>query len=103
MRIDKLLWFLRFVRSRSQAQSWVAEGHFRLNSRRVERASALVRPHDILVLPMRSGVKAIEILALPTRRGPANEAQSCYRVLDDGRKLDQSAIEIRPRQEEDLQ
>jgi NAD-dependent dihydropyrimidine dehydrogenase PreA subunit len=26
----------------------------------------------------------IELLALPARRGPAAEAQSCYRVLDGG-------------------
>jgi len=29
------------------------------------------------------GVVVIELLALPARRGPASEAQSCYRVLDE--------------------
>lgn len=83
MRIDKLLWFLRFAASRSSAQSWAAEGHIRLNGRRIERASSAVKPGDMLVLPRRSGVLVIEILTLPNRRGPAAEAQTCYRVLDE--------------------
>lgn len=82
MRIDKLLWFLRLAASRGFAQEWVADGHIRLNGRRIERSSADVRIGDVLVLPMRTSVKIIEILALPDRRGPAPEAQACYRVLD---------------------
>jgi ribosome-associated heat shock protein Hsp15 len=39
---------------------------------------------DVLTLPIRQDVLAIEILALPRRRGPAQEAQSCYRALDGG-------------------
>ncbi|WP_226016180.1 RNA-binding S4 domain-containing protein [Novosphingobium sp. FKTRR1] len=84
MRIDKLLWFLRLAASRSFAQEWVGSGHIRLNGRRIERASTAIKAGDLLVLPMRSGVKVIEIVALPTRRGPAPEAQGCYRVLDVG-------------------
>ena len=93
MRIDKLLWFLRLAASRSFAQAWAATGHIRLNGRRIDRASTAVKAGDVLVLmlPMRTQVKVIEILALPDRRGPAIEAQSCYRVLDAGGKLDQSA------------
>lgn len=83
MRIDKLLWFLRFSGSRGAAQDWVADGHIRLNGRRIERASADVKCGDVLVLPMRAHVKVIELISLPLRRGPALEAQACYRVLDD--------------------
>jgi ribosome-associated heat shock protein Hsp15 len=83
MRVDKLLWFLRLAASRSFAQEWVQAGHMRLNSRRIEKPSTTVSCGDILTLPMRTHVKVIELLALPTRRGPASEAQSCYRVLDD--------------------
>ncbi|WP_295528824.1 S4 domain-containing protein [Novosphingobium sp. Chol11] len=82
MRIDKLLWYLRLAASRTSAQAWVTEGHIRLNGRRIERASVAVRPGDVVVLPMRSGVRVIRLVALPTRRGPAAEAQDCYRVLD---------------------
>ena len=82
MRIDKLLWFLRLASSRGFAQDWVEAGHIRVNGRRIERSSATVREGDVLVLPMRQGVKVIELVCLPTRRGPAPEAQGCYRVLD---------------------
>ncbi|MFM5907372.1 MAG: RNA-binding S4 domain-containing protein [Novosphingobium sp.] len=84
MRIDRLLWFLRLSPSRSLAHDWVLEGHFRANGRRVEKPSAAIAAGDVLTVPARSGVKVIEIISLPQRRGPAPEAQSCYRVLDAG-------------------
>ncbi|MFN4136153.1 MULTISPECIES: RNA-binding S4 domain-containing protein [Novosphingobium] len=82
MRIDKFLWFTRFAGSRGLAQDWVGAGHIRINGRRIERCSAGVKTGDVLVLPMRSRVTVIEVLAIPARRGPALEAQACYRVLD---------------------
>ncbi|MGH6746151.1 ribosome-associated heat shock protein Hsp15 [Novosphingobium sp. PhB57] len=84
MRIDKLLWFLRLTRTRPLAQALAEDGHIRLNSRRVERAHQKVAVGDVLTLPTAQGVQVIEILCLPERRGPAPEAQACYRVLDAG-------------------
>jgi len=83
VRIDKLLWFLRLAPSRTLAHDWVAEGHFRLNGRRIEKPSAAVAEGDVLTVPARSGVRVIEVIALPTRRGPAPEAFACYRTLDE--------------------
>lgn len=82
IRIDKLLWFLRLAGTRGLAQEWASAGHIRLNGRRIERASATVRPGDVLVLPLGGGVRVIEIMTIPDRRGPASEAQACYRQLD---------------------
>ncbi|WP_298199548.1 RNA-binding S4 domain-containing protein [Novosphingobium sp.] len=82
MRLDKLLWFLRFTRTRPLAQALAETGHIRLNGRRAERSAQPVGVGDVLVLPLPAGVRVIEILALPARRGPAPEAQACYRVLD---------------------
>lgn len=82
MRIDKLLWFLRLAKTRSAAQALAATGHIRLNGRRVERAAQEVRVGDVLTVPLPRTVIAIELLALPARRGPAAEAQACYRTLD---------------------
>jgi len=87
MRIDKLLWFLRLAKTRSLAQALVEQGHIRLNGRRIERAHQTTRVGDILVLPLPRGVQVIELLALPTRRGPSPEALACYRVLDDERAI----------------
>ncbi|AIT80361.1 RNA-binding S4 domain-containing protein [Novosphingobium pentaromativorans] len=84
MRIDKLIWFLRLAKTRTIAQTMAEEGHMRLNGRRVERAHQKVSQGDILTLATPSGVRVIEIVTLPIRRGPAPEAQACYRVLDGG-------------------
>lgn len=83
MRLDKLLWFLRLAHSRSFARDWIMAGHIRINRHRALRPSAAVKPRDVLVLPMRDGVRVIELLTLPARRGPVAEALACYRVLDD--------------------
>ncbi len=87
MRIDRLLWFLRLSASRSVAQEWVRAGHIRLNGKRIEKPGTKVGEADVLTLPMQTQVRVIELLALPNRRGPALEAQSCYRVLDEGQHL----------------
>jgi ribosome-associated heat shock protein Hsp15 len=84
MRLDLLLVRLRFVSSRQFAQDWIEAGHMRRNGARVLKSSQPITPGDVLTLPMRTHVQVIEILALPERRGPAIEAQSCYRVLDAG-------------------
>ncbi|MBP6580986.1 MAG: RNA-binding S4 domain-containing protein [Sphingorhabdus sp.] len=78
MRIDKLLWHLRLSKSRSLAQVLVAEGHIRLNGRRVEKPSAEVKVGDALTIPRGDAVLAIRVVAIPPRRGPASEAQACY-------------------------
>jgi len=84
MRIDRLLWFLRFARSHGRAQKWVGEGHIRRNGARVSRLDQQVAPGDVLTLPLGSNVRVIEILSLPHRRGPAEQARTCYRELDAG-------------------
>lgn len=86
MRIDKLVWYLRFAASRSVAQQWIEMGHFRLNGRRIGKPGTGIKTGDVLTLPLRSHVMVIEILALPLRRGPAAEAQEHYRVLDGARE-----------------
>ncbi len=83
LRIDKLLWFLHFAKSRSLAQSVIEQGHVRLNGNRVIRCAQGVVAGDRLVLPLGLNVRAIEIIALPGRRGPGLEAAACYRVLDE--------------------
>jgi len=82
VRIDRLLCYLRFVRTRSAAHRLVEEGHIRRNGERVTRCSRDIGTGDILTLPLGERVRLIEILAVPERRGPPREAQACYRELD---------------------
>jgi ribosome-associated heat shock protein Hsp15 len=103
MRIDKLLWYLRFAKTRGLAQAIAEEGHIRLNGRRVDRAHQKVSSGDILVIPLGEHVRVIALLTLPERRGPADEAQSCYRVLDAAGAFPIAAPELYDPTEGDLQ
>lgn len=78
LRIDRLLWFLRLVPSRSIAARLVETGHIRIGGQRVTKPAAPVQAGDVVTLPLRSGVRVLEILAIPARRGPACEAAACY-------------------------
>ncbi len=84
LRIDKLLWFLRFARNRTMAKKLANKGHVRLNGRRVDRAHMMVRQGDILTIPQGREVHVIRIAALPLRRGSAPDAQSCFERLRTG-------------------
>jgi ribosome-associated heat shock protein Hsp15 len=78
MRIDKLLWYLRFFKSRSIAQTSIFQGHVRLNGIRVIRASVLVQVNDVITLPKGSDVIVIRLISMPQRRGPLAEAITHY-------------------------
>ena len=82
MRIDRLLCNLRFVRTRSLAAKLAATGHLRRNGIRVTRPSQEVTQGDVLTVPWGAGVRIFEVLVLPEKRGPAREAQACYRTLE---------------------
>jgi ribosome-associated heat shock protein Hsp15 len=84
MRLDRLLYQLRFARSRAAAQRWIQEGRIRRNSARVLRQDQPVEVGDVLTLPLAREVIVIELLAQPSRRGPPAEARACYRQLDAG-------------------
>jgi len=84
VRLDILLFRLRLAHSRTLAQRWIGEGHMRLNGARVARQDQSIAIGDVLTLPLARGVSVIELVALPTRRGPAPEARACYRPLDAG-------------------
>jgi ribosome-associated heat shock protein Hsp15 len=82
VRLDLALVRLRFVKTRSLARAMVEQGHIRLNGRRTDHPSHTVKIGDVLTLPRGNTALVVEILALPERRGPPTEAQSCYRELD---------------------
>lgn len=82
MRIDRLLCYLRFVKTRGAAQRLIGTGHVRRNGERVCRASQLIGEADVLTFPIGASVMVARICALPARRGPPAEAQLCYLMLD---------------------
>jgi ribosome-associated heat shock protein Hsp15 len=81
VRIDRFLFFIRLVKSRTLAQHIIAEGHARIDGRRVEKSSEEVSVGSVIALPLHDRVRIIRVLALPGRRGPAPEARACYEEL----------------------
>ena len=81
MRIDKFLFFVRLLKTRGLAQKLVEDRHFRIDGRVVERAHAEVKVGNVLTFPLNDRVRVIRVEAMPTRRGPAAEAQACYTDL----------------------
>ncbi len=87
MRLDVLLFRLRLAKSRSIAQGLIAGAHMRVNGVRVSANDRRMAVGDVLTMPRGKGVQVLQILALPDRRGPPQEATTCYRVLDAGRSI----------------
>ena len=82
IRIDRLLVYLRFARTRSAAIALIERRALRRNRQHVLRGSEPVRIGDVLTLACGGAVRVIELLSLPHRRGPPAEARSHYREVD---------------------
>ena len=82
LRIDRLLVYLRFARTRSAARTMIEKGSVRLNRAHVRRVSEMVTPGDVLTLMVGNEVHVVEVLSLPARRASPAMARSYYRELD---------------------
>jgi len=83
-RIDKWLWFCRFVKSRSLAQALVEQGAVRVNRVKVERPSLPVKHGAVVTLTVHGRVSVVRVAAAGVRRGPAVEARGLYVSLNTG-------------------
>jgi ribosome-associated heat shock protein Hsp15 len=81
VRIDRFLFFIRLIKSRTQAQGVIDQGHVRIDGKRVEKPSEEVRVGSVVALPLHDQVRVLRVLDLPRRRGPAAEARACYEEL----------------------
>ncbi len=81
LRLDQFLCFARFAKTRSLAQALIGEGHIRLDGRTIHKSSAQVKVGSVLGLPVGGAVRVVRVNAIPLRRGPVPEAQSCYTDL----------------------
>jgi ribosome-associated heat shock protein Hsp15 len=76
-RVDRWLWFVRFYKTRSLAAQAVTGGRVKVNGERV-KAAHVVRIGDRLSVGVAFETYEIEVRGIPTRRGPASEAQASY-------------------------
>jgi ribosome-associated heat shock protein Hsp15 len=82
LRLDKWLWFARFVKTRSLATKLIVDGRMRVNGAPTQKAHYAVKLGDVLTFPLGPHIRVIKVLALGSRRGPASEAQLLYEDLD---------------------
>lgn len=82
MRLDRFLFFVRLLKSRTLAQAIIGEGRVRLDGKRVDKPSEEVRVGSVIALPLYDRIRILRVLALPARRGPAAEARSCYEEIE---------------------
>jgi ribosome-associated heat shock protein Hsp15 len=83
LRLDRYLFFIRLVKSRTLAHGLIEAGNVRIDGKRVSKTSEEVRVGSVIALPLHGKVRVLRVLALPTRRGPASEAQTCYEERDE--------------------
>jgi ribosome-associated heat shock protein Hsp15 len=80
-RVDKWLWFARFIKTRTLAADIVSAGKVRINRMRVEKPSQTVRPGDVLTLVINRRVQLVRVLGIGERRGPSAAARALYEEL----------------------
>ena len=83
MRLDRFLFFIRLVKSRTLAQALIEAGNVRIDGKRVSKTSEEVRVGSVVALPLHGKVRVLRVIAMPTRRGPASEAKACYEELEE--------------------
>ncbi len=86
LRIDKWLWVARFYKSRSLAAAMVEQGLVTVNGAVVRKAAHCLKPGDELIFPVggiggRRRRRAVRVLGVAGRRGPASESQALYAEL----------------------
>lgn len=81
LRLDRLLVYLRFARTRSVARSMVESGQMRLNSERVTKISREVAVGDVITLAHQGAVCVARVERLPQRRlSPAEASRAWSRI-----------------------
>jgi ribosome-associated heat shock protein Hsp15 len=80
-RIDQWLWRARFFKSRAQAARLCTRRRVRVDGAVIAKAHYAVRPGHVLTFPQGLAIRAVRILALGGRRGPAGEAAGLYEDL----------------------
>jgi ribosome-associated heat shock protein Hsp15 len=81
LRLDKWLWFTRWMKTRHEAALLCESRHLRLDGRVIDRAHTAVRVGQVLSFPKGRHSYAVKVVALPQRRGPASEAARQYELL----------------------
>ncbi len=77
-RIDKWLWHVRVVRTRSAAAALVSSGLVRVNAARIDAPSRPVRPGDVVTVALDRNVRILKVLGYAERRGSAEAVRGLF-------------------------
>ena len=91
LRIDRWLFYCRFFKTRGLATSAVTGGHVKLNGERATPGSR-VKSGDHIDLVRERLPYSLEVIDIPSRRGPAVEAKTCY--VEDEETVEQRAQQL---------
>jgi ribosome-associated heat shock protein Hsp15 len=80
-RIDKWLWHVRVVRTRSAAAALAGSGHVRVNGQRIDAPSRAVRVGDIITVALDRRVRVLKVAGFVERRGSAESTRPLYEDL----------------------
>jgi ribosome-associated heat shock protein Hsp15 len=80
-RLDRWLWHARIVKTRTLAANLVTSGYVRVNGRRAEQPSRVIKPGDVLTIALPSRVRVLKVAGILPRRADASAAQRLYEVL----------------------
>lgn len=94
LRIDRWLYHCRLFKTRTLASKAVSAGHVKVNGER-PAPGRRVKVGDRIDLVRDRLPYALDVLAIPARRGPAAAARSCYREDEEiVRQRDQQATAL---------
>ena len=77
LRIDRWLYYCRFFKTRSRATAAVNGGHVRINGERASPGNRVLCGDRIELVRERLPY-SLTVAGIPSRRGPATEARTCY-------------------------
>ncbi|WP_424984122.1 RNA-binding S4 domain-containing protein [Maritalea sp. S77] len=80
-RIDKWLWFVRCVKTRTLAQKLVNGGHVKINKERCSDCAHKVKVGDVLTVTLPRQIKIYRVVELGEKRGSATQAAELYEDL----------------------
>jgi ribosome-associated heat shock protein Hsp15 len=83
VRLDRYLFFIRLLKSRTLAQALIEEGNVRIDGKRVAKTSEEVRVGSVIALALHGNVRVMRVTGLPSRRGPAAEARLHYEEIEE--------------------
>jgi len=78
VRLDKWLWFARFCKTRSLAQTMIARGQVEVDGQVIAKTAFLVKPGQRIVFTLGQTKRTVIVTAMGERRGPPPEARTLY-------------------------